>query len=219
MYACYIGNIEIVKTLLDNNADISAVDSIERNAIIHAVIAGNIDIVELLLMHGMSLKGDGESITPLMWAVIYDNLKSVKYLIQKGIDIYQTDINGWNCFMFACAKGYHDIVKYILELYPDIIDHKNKLGETALMIAADNGKVEVVDYLLKNNASIKEQNANGDTALYIASSKGYFEICEQLVKYYEIGDSSNNIFEKEYDVAKEKGYSSIINLFNNKLKS
>nr|WP_239657452.1 ankyrin repeat domain-containing protein [Brachyspira hyodysenteriae] len=83
------------------------------------------------------------------------------------------------------------------------------------MIAADNGKTEIVDYLLKNNASIKEQNVNGDTALYIASSKGYFEICEQLVKYYEINDFSG----KEYDVAKEKGYSSIINLFNNKLKS
>ena len=72
---------------------------------------------------------------------------------------------------------------------------------------------------MKNNASIKDQNSNGDTALYIASSNGYFEICEKLVKYYEINDTTKNEFEKECVIAKEKGYNSIVNLFENKLKS
>ena len=169
MYASYIGNIEIVKTLLDNKASIDAIDSMDRNALIHAVIAGNIDIVELLLLNGMSLNSNKESITPLMWAVIYDNLKSVKYLIEKNVDIEESDVNGWNAFMFACAKGYMNIVKYILDLYPDIINKKSKSKETALMIASDNGRFDVVEYLLDNNASIKDQNINGDTALYIAS--------------------------------------------------
>ncbi len=219
MYACYIGNIEIVKTLLDNNADTKAFDSMDRNALVHAVIAGNIDVAEFLLINGMSLDSPDGFITLLMWAVIYDNLKSVKYLIEKGADIEITDINGWNSFMFACAKGYIDIVKYILGLYPNIVDNKSKSGETALMIAADNGRDEIVRYLLENNASVKEKNLNGHSALYISYSKGYFEICEQLIKYYEINGLDKNLLEKEYNTAKENGFGSISDLFNNKLKS
>ena len=191
----------------------------DRNAIVHALIAGNIDVVELLLLNGMSLKTSKDTITPLMWAVIYDNLKSVKYLIEKDANIEDSDVNGWNAFMFACAKGYMNIVKYILEIYPDIINKKSKSKETALMIAADNGKLDVVEYLLDNNASIKDQNINGDTALYIASSKGYFEICEKLIKYYELIDFNKTMVEKEYCIAKEKGYNKIVNLFQSKLKS
>ena len=96
---------------------------------------------------------------------------------------------------------------------------KNNTGLVLNVAFNYGGRDEIVRYLLENNASVKEKNLNGHSALYISYSKGYFEICEQLIKYYEINGLDKNLLEKEYNTAKENGFGSISDLFNNKLKS
>ena len=216
MYAASVGDIEIVKKLLDNKASIKLVDNLGRNALTHAAMSGNITIIELLLDNGLTLKNKIENISLLMWAVIYDNLKSVKYLIQKGMDIKEKDKNGWNPFMFACAKGYMDIIEYTLKIYPNILAEKSKNNETALIIAADNEKIEVVDYLLSKGACIKEKNSQCRTALEIAIIKNNFEICELIINFYKINYANYN-FQEEYNLAKEKGNKKIIDFIQSKL--
>ena len=41
-------------------------------------------------------------------------------------------------------------------------------GNVAIHIAAQNGKVDVVDYLLKNGAQVNSQNFKGNTALHMS---------------------------------------------------
>ena len=217
MYAAFQGKVEIAEKLLDKKADIKAVDSIGRSAMVHAIIMGNIDIIELLRSRGYSLTNkSSNNITPLMWAIIYDNLKSVKYLIQDNIKVLnEKDVNGWNAFMFACAKGYLDIVQYILKLSPNIINKKSNNKETALIIAADNGKANIVQYLLDNGAlnQIEDKTVNGFSALYLASEYGHIEVCDILLNYY---DEKGR--EKVYKVAKEKGDKEILKLIQKKSK-
>ena len=195
-----------------------AVDSIGRSALIHAIIQGNIDIIELLKSRGVSLESkSSNNITPLMWAIIYDNLKSVRYLIQDNVKVLEEkDVNGWNAFMFACAKGYLDVVKYILKFSPNIIKKKSNSNETALIVAADNGKANIVKYLLENGAinQIEEKTTKGFTALSLASEFGHIDVCDILLNYYD-----EKGFEREYNIAKEKGNKKIIKLLQNKLKS
>lgn len=216
MYAASVGDIEIVKKLLDNNANVKLVDNLGRNALAHAAMSGNITIIELLLNNGLILKNKKENISLLMWAVIYDNLKSVKYLIQKGMDIKEKDKNGWNPFMFACAKGYMDIIEYTLKIYPDILIEKSKNNETALIIAADNEKTEVVNYLLSKGICVKEKNSDNYTALEIAILRNNFEICELIINFYKI-NYPNYSLQEEYNFAKDIGNKEIIDFIQSKL--
>lgn len=117
--------------------------------------------------------------------------------------------------MFACAKGYLDIVQYILKLSPNIINKKSNNKETALIIAADNGKANIVQYLLDNGAlnQIEDKTVNGFSALYLASEYGHIEVCDILLNYY---DEKGR--EKVYKVAKEKGDKEILKLIQKKSK-
>ena len=50
------------------------------------------------------------------------------------------------------------------------------------MRAAEKGDVEIVEILLRRNASVRAQNRQGQTVLMIASARGYAEIVRLLLE-------------------------------------
>ena len=68
---------------------------------------------------------------------------------------------------------------------------KDNSGSTALHLAAWNGKLEVVQYLLeKGGAEVNVKNNSGSTALHWAADKGHLE----MVKYlFEKGGAEVNV--------------------------
>ena len=70
--------------------------------------------------------------------------------------------------------------------------------------------------MLKNGAvsQIEEKTTKGFTALSLASEFGHIDVCDILLNYYD-----EKGFEREYNIAKEKGNKKIIKLLQNKLKS
>ena len=56
---------------------------------------------------------------------------------------------------------------------------KNQLSP--LMLAASNGKTEVVKYLLKLGADASLKNVDGMTSLHLAAKAGYVNVCELIL--------------------------------------
>ncbi|WP_274596005.1 ankyrin repeat domain-containing protein [Brachyspira aalborgi] len=54
-------------------------------------------------------------------------------------------------------------------------------GETALMIASENGNLELVQYFVENEANINAEDDNGWTALMKALANKHFEIASFLL--------------------------------------
>ncbi len=54
-------------------------------------------------------------------------------------------------------------------------------GNTLLMLAARDGHVETVDFLVKNHAKLNARNAAGDTALRLAAFRGHQKVVELLL--------------------------------------
>ena len=79
----------------------------------------------------------------------------------------------------AVRNGKLDLVREILEYNPTLIEYEGSQGQTALIIAAEDGKSEIVDYLISKNANLEARGKNGDTAL-IATN--YPQIMESLLK-------------------------------------
>jgi ankyrin repeat protein len=64
-------------------------------------------------------------------------------------------------------------------LDPDIVDQE---GNTLLMLAVRDDKVDILDVLLAARANPNARNAHGDTALRIAALRGSLPMVERLVK-------------------------------------
>lgn len=80
--------------------------------------------------------------------------------------------SGNTALTYACAGGYVDVVKVLLESGASIEDH-NENGHTPLMEAGSAGHVEVARVLLENGAGINtHSNEFKESALTLACYKG-----------------------------------------------
>ncbi len=70
-------------------------------------------------------------------------------------------------------------------------------GNTALMMAASNGHIDITKLLLKAKADVNKQNDDGVTALMMASSEGYLDIVQELIN----GNADVNIKDKNNNTA------------------
>ena len=88
--------------------------------------------------------------------------------------------------LFNFIKTYRDpneehIKK--LGLNSDILDMRNKSGDTPLMVAALHKNLKVMKFLVENGAEVNTVNENsGDTALMLAVSEGYKDIVKFLIE-------------------------------------
>ncbi len=86
-------------------------------------------------------------------------------------------------FFDSAEKGNLNKITKILDKEGDeLVDkHHTLLGNTALILAASHGHLDVVTLLLKRNAKIDNENKHGNTALIAAASKGHENVVGYLL--------------------------------------
>ena len=117
--------------------------------------------------------------------------EDVKLLLEKGMDISQTNYHGDTALMWAALGGNLEIVKLLLEKGADV-SHKNTYGDTALIWVARSGHLEIVKLLLENGADVSHQNIYGNTALIKAAREGHLEIVKLLLENGADTSHANN---------------------------
>jgi ankyrin repeat protein len=103
-------NVDLVKCLVENGADVHAKDRSGRTPIFYAVINEEQDVVEYLLQHGEQINvKDKENRTPLFCAAELEKKTLAEFLINKGADINAKDIYENNLLHHVVLKR---VVKY-----------------------------------------------------------------------------------------------------------
>ncbi|EAY15558.1 hypothetical protein TVAG_495770 [Trichomonas vaginalis G3] len=85
--ACKKGNLNLVKSLIENGCDVDTVDDHECCPLIYASIGGHLEVVQYLISVGADKDAknkDGK--TPLIFASSKGHLEVVQYLISVGAD-------------------------------------------------------------------------------------------------------------------------------------
>ena len=101
-FSCQIGNLKIVKLLVENGAKVEARDRFHRTALIHAIIAGQLDIVSYLLRLGANPNAmDSSGNYCLHYACAYGWYYAVRLLVEAGAILNVT--NDWKLNAFSCA--------------------------------------------------------------------------------------------------------------------
>ncbi|XP_076874659.1 photoreceptor ankyrin repeat protein isoform X2 [Brachyhypopomus gauderio] len=106
-----------------------------------------------------------------------NDASSLQTVLGRGVtadEVMELDINGRNGLMLAVSHGFIDIV-YGLDQCPFLdINHQDKDGNTALMIAAQAGFVIILNYILNyfSGVNIEVRDNRGFTALIKAAIQG-----------------------------------------------
>ena len=115
-----------------------------------------------------------DGVNPLSFALFYRDIGIVKYLLDNINDesvLLHRDEDGWNAFAYACAFGTLDIIKALIQKYPDFVNWEND-GANGLHIASSNGNISVFDYLVNDlKIDINSTNYEGKGVLYFANDE------------------------------------------------
>lgn len=86
----------------------------------------------------------------------------------------------------ACAMGYLDVVKTLIEVGHATVDVFDNSGFTPLHCACCNGYIDITNTLIASNASVNITSlkmCKGLTPLHLACSEGHFEVVKTLLKH------------------------------------
>jgi ankyrin repeat protein len=83
----------------------------------------------------------------------------------------------------AAQNGITGIVELLLESNKYDLNYAHDNGDTALMLACENGYYETVVFLLNKKANVNKKRKDGVTALMFAAQNGHVEIVRKLIKH------------------------------------
>jgi len=141
--------------------------------------------IEILLEAGANPNVyDQRSMTPLMFACKRGSLKMVETLISHGASIKWEEEKCQECSSFdiACNIRNLDIVHRLIKEGADI----NIVGNSPLMIAAERGDLELVNFLIDAGMKINDSSTTwmncSDNPLYFACKGRNVEILKIFLK-------------------------------------
>ena len=138
-----------------------------------------------------------DGVNPLSFAVFYRDMGIIQYLLDNINDesvLLHRDEDGWNAFAYACGFGTVDIIKALIQKYPDFVNWKNDFGANGLHMAALHGNIPVLDYLVNDlKIDINSRNDVGEGVLYYAKKDEETE--EALIK---LGAKRRKYYDYDY---------------------
>ncbi|MDO4775910.1 MAG: ankyrin repeat domain-containing protein [Cardiobacteriaceae bacterium] len=162
-----------------------------------AVKQGNLDKIKEMVAAGQNIEARDEASlgqTALGWAAFIGYEDIVDYLIEQGADLRATDRGDvYNTLKSAALGKNTAIVRKIHEKLKDETNLNDQTvesdGETLLMVAASNNRLETVKYLLEQGAdpnlvttqTNKEAFSYDQSALSYACVRGYEDMQKLLI--------------------------------------
>jgi ankyrin repeat protein len=133
----------------------------------------------------------GRGQTALWWAANKGHLPLAEALIQRGADVDTPDHFGGTPLTTAASCGQLEMVRYLVGQGADIhaslttIGHASEQpdGRKAFHLAAGNGHLSVVEYLLEAGNHPDECGGSGYTPLMLAVQNNLYDLADFLIQH------------------------------------
>ncbi|XP_023165169.2 protein fem-1 homolog CG6966 [Drosophila hydei] len=146
---------------------------------------GHYEVAEYLVNYlGANVNKQVDSVMPLMLACdcqtddAYVAEKLVRLLLGKGAVINVSDKYGMTPFMFACRRGYTNVVRLLIsEVSFDAMDNQ---GCTPIFHAIEHNHGDIVKLLVEAGVNASLANNKGYTPKQVAEFHGFYDLLELL---------------------------------------
>ncbi|KAJ5177912.1 ankyrin [Penicillium coprophilum] len=172
-------------TLLEAGGNLEIRSDDGETALHFAARSGNCGIINSILDRKMPLIDEMDNFkkTPLLIAAENGNHDALATLLECGANVETQDDKQWTILHYAAKNGDLELVQWLLDFMPSLCDKRNNLGQTALVVAANEGQSRVVDSLVKVAASRSESYGENEkfAVLMIAASKGSLDLMKDIL--------------------------------------
>jgi len=179
--ATRLGQLESIKCLVDDGADINLQDSDGKTALHYAASDEHSDVMKELLDNKADVNSrDKNGSTPLHYAAGNGHLIAVKTCLKYGADVNMVDNDNTTALHSASSHGHSDVMKELLD-NKAVIDARDKHLKTPLHCAAVNGHLNAVKTCLSYGADVKRMDNYIQTALHLAADGGHSDVMKELL--------------------------------------
>lgn len=195
--AAWGGHATVVRLLLDAGADVDGSDNEGRTALRAAAWGGHEEVVLTLLNYGATVdKADVKGRTPLIAAAYMGHYEAVEILLDHDAQVDLADGDGRTALSVAAlcvptaagVKSYGEVANLLLDRGANP-GHRDYDGMTPLLLAAYEGRDNVVELLLEAGADVDEtpgpdgnlSSAAAVTPLLAAAAMGHMKTVSRLL--------------------------------------
>jgi ankyrin repeat protein len=180
----------MARLLLEHGADLVQYDKLDRPGESAIHVARSAEMVQLLLDHHAD--PDQEVLCnkhrPLHYYMERCNIGPMKLLLEHGADVKIRGYRGDTLLHTAARAGMTDVVRLLLERWPETTREKVVCGDTQLHLAAAAGNTDVVRLLVERwPEGLGERNHYGDTPLHFAAQAGKTDMVGLLLEFWPDG--------------------------------
>lgn len=178
------GQGKIVTALLDAGANIAARDAEGKTALMYAAEGASLEAMRVLLAHGADAAAKdrkGETAASIASATGADASTAMVALLQRSVSHTQ-DVGQRLELVAAEERGDAAALENLLSQGGDV-NARDDAGETLLMKAAGQGRLGLVNLLLRHHADVgaRKLDSWGFPALTIAAEAGHPDVVEALL--------------------------------------
>lgn len=117
-WAIHNKNFPLIRKLISLNINTNVRDNL--SAINYAVYKNDVKLIKCLTSCGVDINEfDNVDSTPLIYAVLYNKIQSIDFLVKNGACIIHEDMLGNS----ALSLAYNLKIKYLIEKFEDIIKY------------------------------------------------------------------------------------------------
>lgn len=234
IFAAWRGDLDAVRALLSQGADVAAVDYHSCTALHRAARGGHTEIIECLLAHGANIEASVKcGITALHHAVLCERTNSVEALLAGGAQTEalilqglmvpapsaRSSVGGEKLWLEQGQTSLHLAVRYggavivkILLAAGAQLEVKDRCQQSPLHVATRFGRPEIVSMLLIAGASIEVEDIYGDRPLHNAVLKGHTEVVQILLSGGAETEARNANRKTAYQLALRAGHMDVVKL-------
>ncbi len=198
------GNLENVKTLIAEGADVNLCDWYGRTPLFHALSKRIADMmmIEFLVSSGADVNlHPTNSNTPLQESIRKKGMPGMpEFLINHGADVNVPPGSEIVPLNEAIYSKNNELIKLLLEKGVDVNVHDNR-GRAPLGLAVKSGRLELAEVLIAKGADIDAGDVNGDSLLSWSLALRKNDVVEFLIHHGADLKATNRYGKTPLDIA------------------